>query len=201
MITKGARTRGRLVDSMLESIQVRGYAGTGLTAVLDHASAPKGSLYFHFPDGKESLGGAAVQLATEQFTELIATAAAEAPSTGAAIAHVIEALADLLTGSDYRLGCPVSVVTLEMGAHNDRLRTDCANAFATWIEAVTDRLVADGRSPAAALDLATMIVSTVEGAVIVSRAQRSVAPLRSVGAILAGLADAAPASSANGAAR
>src|SRR5690349_3876281 len=56
MATKGASTRARLAESMLELIQLQGYAGTGLNTVTAHARAPKGSLYFHFPDGKEALG-------------------------------------------------------------------------------------------------------------------------------------------------
>ena len=201
MVTKGERTRGRLVESMLESIQVRGYAGTGLNAVLDHANAPKGSLYFHFPDGKESLGEAAVQRASHQFDDLIATASAEAASVGAALLRVIDALADLLTGSDYQLGCPISVVTLEMSAHSDRLRDGCAAAFSSWISAVSEQLVTGGRSAADAHALATMIVSTVEGAVIVSRAQRSVAPLRNAGRILARIVDGGPTPSPDGTVR
>ncbi len=76
MTSKGDLTRSRLSASMLELIQTSGYSGTGLNAVIDHAGAPKGSVYFHFPDGKEGLGVAAVDLAAAQFAQLIAEAAA-----------------------------------------------------------------------------------------------------------------------------
>lgn len=178
---------------MLELIQVRGYAGTGLNAVAEQADAPKGSLYFHFPEGKEALGVAAVDRAAAQFRDLVAAAALEEATAGAALRRVVEALAAILAESDFRLGCPVSVVTLEMGAASDRLRESCAAAFESWIAPTADYLAASGRSEADARVLATTIVSTIEGAVIVSRAQRSVVPLHHAGEVLAGLVDTAPA--------
>ncbi|MGW5732961.1 MULTISPECIES: TetR/AcrR family transcriptional regulator [Streptomyces] len=176
--TKGAKTSARLVESMLELIQRNGYSGTGLNTVVEHAGAPKGSLYFHFPQGKEALGERAVELASARFGALVADSASESATPGAVVRRVIDALAGLLDDGDFQLGCPVSVVTLEMGGQSERLRDACANAFESWIAPVTELLVAHGRSRPAARALATAVVSMVEGAVIVSRAQRSTEPLR-----------------------
>ncbi|MER7370686.1 TetR/AcrR family transcriptional regulator [Nonomuraea wenchangensis] len=174
--TKGGRTSARLVESMLELIQARGYSGTGLATVTEHARAPKGSLYFHFPEGKEALGEKAIELAAERFRALLADAPDGPP--GEVVGQVVEVLAGMLADSDFQLGCPVSVVALEMGGQSERLREACARAFASWIEPVAAHLTAHGRSPAEARTLATAVVSTVEGAMIVSRAQRSVEPMR-----------------------
>ncbi|MGW8350885.1 TetR/AcrR family transcriptional regulator [Streptomyces wedmorensis] len=189
--TKGAETSSRLAESMLELIQRHGYSGTGLNAVVEHAGAPKGSLYFHFPQGKEELGERAVELAAARFGSLVtgsstatatAPASAPAPATvGEVLGRVIDELAGMLEGSDFQLGCPVSVVTLEMGAESERLRGACADAFESWIAPVSELLVAHGRPRTVARALATAVVSMVEGAVIVSRAQRSTDPLRCAG--------------------
>ncbi|MFE5909410.1 TetR/AcrR family transcriptional regulator [Streptomyces wedmorensis] len=189
--TKGAETSSRLAESMLELIQRHGYSGTGLNAVVEHAGAPKGSLYFHFPQGKEELGERAVELAAARFGSLVTgsstataavTATASAPATvGEVLGRVIDELAGMLEGSDFQLGCPVSVVTLEMGAESERLRGACADAFESWIAPVSELLVAHGRPRTVARALATAVVSMVEGAVIVSRAQRSTDPLRCAG--------------------
>jgi len=176
--SKGARTTAKLVASMLELIQQRGYAGTGLNAVAEHAKAPKGSLYFHFPQGKEALGEKAVELAALQFGTLVISSAQESATPAETVHRVIDVLAGILTDSDYQLGCPVSVVTLEMGAYSERLRSACANAFESWITPVTEYLVVHGHSPRTARSLATSVVSLVEGAVIISRAQHSTEPLR-----------------------
>ncbi len=187
--TKGAETSARLVESMLELIQRHGYSGTGLNAVVEHAGAPKGSLYFHFPQGKEALGEKAVELAAARFGSLVADSALEAATPGAVVSRAIDTLAGILTDSDFHLGCPVSVVTLEMGAQSERLREACANAFESWIAPVTEYLVAHGRPRSDAHATATAVVSMVEGAVIVSRAQRSTEPLRCAARALAALLD------------
>ncbi|AJT69908.1 hypothetical protein T261_8315 [Streptomyces lydicus] len=187
--TKGVKTSARLAESMLELIQRHGYSGTGLNTVVEHAGAPKGSLYFHFPQGKEALGEKAVELAAARFGSLVADSAPESTTPGEAVRRVIEALAGMLDDSGFQLGCPVSVVTLEMGAQSERLRNACANAFESWIAPVTEHLVAHGRPRPAARALATAVVSMVEGAVIVSRAQRSTEPLHCAAQALAVLLD------------
>jgi AcrR family transcriptional regulator len=187
--TKGAETSARLVESMLELIQARGYSGTGLNTVVEHARSPKGSLYFHFPEGKEVLGEKAVELAAARFRTLAADSVAKPGTPGDMVRRVIDTLAKMLTDSDFELGCPVSVVTLEMGARSERLRAACADAFESWIAPVADYLAAHGHPRPAARTLATAVVSTVEGAVIVSRAQRSVEPLRCAAKALAILLD------------
>ena len=174
---------------MLELIQTSGYSGTGLNAVIEHASAPKGSVYFHFPDGKEGLGVAAVERAATQFEALIAEAAASTGSAAEAARAVIEALATIVSESDYRAGCPVSVVTLEMGAENERLRQACATAFESWITPTAALLEAGGVDAEEARSLATVVVSTIEGAVIVSRALQSTEPLRSAADVVSTLID------------
>lgn len=183
--TKGARTSARLVESMLELIQTHGYSGTGLNTVVKHASAPKGSLYFHFPGGKEALGEKAVELAADRFRALVSAEG----TPGEVVGRVLDALARLLEESDYQRGCPVSVVTLEMGAQSDCLRAACAQAFESWVAPLAAHLVAHGREPEVARSLATATVSLVEGAVIMARAQRSVAPLRCAADALVPLLD------------
>ncbi|MFG3039240.1 TetR/AcrR family transcriptional regulator [Streptomyces sp. NPDC048330] len=175
--TKGAKTSLRLAESMLELIQRHGYSGTGLTMVVEHAGAPKGSLYFHYPEGKQALGERAVELAAAHFGALVADAAQEPVGPGGVLRRVIDELAGMLEGSGFELGCPVSVVTLEMGTQSERLREACTRAFESWIVPVTELLAAHGRPRPAARAMATAMVSMVEGAVIVSRAQQSTEPL------------------------
>ncbi|MFF0478754.1 TetR/AcrR family transcriptional regulator [Streptomyces sp. NPDC004284] len=175
--TKGAETSSRLAESMLELIQRHGYSGTGLNAVVEHAGAPKGSLYFHYPQGKEELGQKAVELAAARFGSLVAGSASGPVTAGEVLGRVVGELAGMLDGSDFQLGCPVSVVTLEMGGESERLRNACADAFESWVAPVSELLVAQGRPRAVARALATAVVGMVEGAVIMSRARRSTEPL------------------------
>ena len=189
MASKGDLTKARLAESMLELIQTSGYSGTGLNAVIEHAAAPKGSIYFHFPEGKEGLGVAAVELAAQRFETLIAEAAVAAGGPAEAARSAIEALTTIVSESDFRLGCPVSVVTLEMGAESERLRQACASAFESWIAPTAAFLEASGLAADDARSLATVVVSTIEGAVIVARALRSTQPLTAAADVVAELID------------
>lgn len=190
--TKGAATKQRIVESMLELVQIHGYSGTGLNTVLAHAGAPKGSLYFHFPDGKEELGELAMGLAADRFETLIAAALGGAPTKGSAgetVEAIVAALSELLETNDFQVGCPVSVVALEMGADSERLRSACARAYESWIVPVTQFLQARGHDEESARTLASSVISLMEGAMIVARARRDVQPLRDAGQTLRVLLD------------
>lgn len=54
-------TRERLVRAAVGLFQQQGYHGTGVAAVLAATDLPKGSLYHHFPGGKEELAVATVE--------------------------------------------------------------------------------------------------------------------------------------------
>ncbi|TQM33262.1 TetR/AcrR family transcriptional regulator [Nocardia bhagyanarayanae] len=186
---KGQLTSARMVDAMLDSIQSHGYAGTGINTVLAQAKAPRGSMYFHFPGGKEELGEQAIGKAAKQFQQLIADVTADAAGPGQLVTRIVEALIGLLVESDYALGCPVSVVTLEMGTHSDRLRTACATTYESWIAPVADYLMSAGHTADRARDLAETTLSTLEGAIILSRAARDTRPLASAARVLGPLLD------------
>lgn len=178
-----------MVEAMLRLIQSHGYAGAGLSAVLEAASAPKGSMYFHFPDGKEELGARAVALAADQFRTLVESVSDEAASPGQVITRIMEVLARLLVDAEFALGCPVSVVTLEMSAHSERLRAACAGAYSSWVTLVAERLAEAGVPEDRVGALADTVVSTVEGAIILSRATRDTRPLFSAARVLGPLID------------
>lgn len=193
--SKGAATQQRMVESMLALVQVHGYAGSGLNTVLAHSGAPKGSLYFHFPEGKEQLGERAVGLAAERFETLITDALKAADpqaSAGSIVESVLEALCQMVAESDFSVGCPVSVVALEMGAESERLRNACERAYESWIVPVADFLVTRGHGEAAARATASSVISLVEGAMIVARARRDVQPMRDAAQTLRTLLDLPP---------
>ena len=195
--TKGEATQQRMVESMLELIQVHGYAGTGLNAVLTHSGAPKGSLYFHFPEGKEQLGERAVGLAADHFEALIVGGARVGPAAaerGPDRRVGGRAALEFLEANDFAVGCPVSVVALEMGAESERLRTACEEAYDRWISPLTDFLVTRGHDRRSARATSSSVISLVEGAMIVARARRDVQPLRDAARTLRTLLDLPPAS-------
>lgn len=176
-LTKGDATRRRLTESMLQHIHATGYHGAGLNAVVEAAGAPKGSLYFHFPGGKSELGSSAIALVAEQFGATIQQAIETTDSADELVDAVVAQLSVQLIGSDYRVACPVAAVTLDAAADDERLRLACSDAYASWVTLLEQHLASSGASADAAHRTAVAVVSLIEGALVMCRAQRSIEPL------------------------
>ena len=53
--------RERMIDSAQRLLARRGYGAATFSAVLSDSHAPRGSIYHHFPDGKDQLVAAAIE--------------------------------------------------------------------------------------------------------------------------------------------
>jgi AcrR family transcriptional regulator len=159
-------------------IRERGAHPTAIADVLEHSGAPRGSAYHYFPGGRTQLLCEAVDFAGAFVTSRIEAAA----SAAGALDGLVDYYRDQLVRSDYRAGCPVVAVTVEAG---DPDKPDsaaavierAAAAFASWDAAIARRLTLDGAAPERAAELATLITTAIEGAIVVARAARDVAPL------------------------
>ncbi len=175
--------RERMIQSAGTLLRERGLAGTSFREVLAHSGAPRGSIYHHFPEGKNQLVEEAVRAAGVAGGQLIAAGSASGdPVT--TLRGFIHLWVQGLEASGYEAGCPLVAVTTAAGAEEPGLRGAAADAFAAWHDALAAGLRDAGLSRARARRLATTILAGVEGAVILCRAQRSGQPLKDVGAEL-----------------
>ena len=87
----------------------RGVGGTGLRDVVEHAGAPRGSLQYYFPGGKEQLLVEAMAWMAERAARPLQAAltAAEPPSPREVVHGLLDRFRELLTITDYRGGCPI----------------------------------------------------------------------------------------------
>ena len=96
-------TRTRMLDAAEDLLQDRGYHGLALAELLDRSSAPRGSLYFHFPEGKDQLVATATRDGVERVTESLRSTLAGTRSPGGAIRAILEtsaaALVDTISAS------------------------------------------------------------------------------------------------------
>ncbi len=188
--------RERLLAAAAELMQRRGYAAAGLAEITSLARAPRGSLYFHFPGGKEQLGADALRVAGAGFAVEMADACQGAPDAASGVHALVSMLSARLQASDYQLGCPIATTALEQAATCAPLRDAAHGAFARWAEVLRERLQADGAEAAVAEERALFALSAVEGALLLARAARSTRPLRIVSrqlaAVLGAPGDAAP---------
>tara|TARA_R110000868_G_scaffold94003_3_gene259810 strand:+ start:554 stop:1168 length:615 start_codon:yes stop_codon:yes gene_type:complete len=175
--SKGEATKARLVASALSTFHTQGYRGTGVNQLLSESGVPRGSLYFHFPGGKEEIASAAIAEARDQIGAGIDLAFAMAPDIGGALHLIVDGFAGVLEQSDFARGCPVTTVALEADRDTPLLSETCAGTYADWRQRLTTHLLTAGIAPARAPRLATFALSAIEGALILARAERSRAPL------------------------
>jgi TetR/AcrR family transcriptional repressor of lmrAB and yxaGH operons len=162
------RSRAALIDSAATLFRRQGYAATGLNQILDDAGVRPGSLYHHFPQGKQQLAAAVVDSEGVGIEQLLRRFLA----TGRPVADIVDRWVELLAAGlagDQRDGCPIEPIATESVNASPLVREASARAFQGWCAAIEERLVADGRPPAEAKQSALAVISLIEGALILSR--------------------------------
>jgi AcrR family transcriptional regulator len=189
MVTYMTGPRERMVVSAAMLIRERGAHATAIADVLEHSGAPRGSAYHYFPGGRAQLLREAVDYAGEYMAARLDAA----PSSIEALDDLFTGYADQLRRSEFRAGCPVVAVAVEAGdpdKPDPSVTERAAAAFARWRGVIAARLRADGVAGSQADDLALLVLSAFEGALVVARAARDVEPLDRVHAQLRSLIDA-----------
>jgi TetR/AcrR family transcriptional repressor of lmrAB and yxaGH operons len=177
-------TRERLLAAGERLFRTQGYSGTGLKQLAQEAEAPWSSMYHFFPGGKQQLGAEVVRYAADRYAALLAKAFAAFSNPADAVAAIFKAEARILSESEFRNGCPVASVTLDVASTVDELRAPCAEAFDLWIGTIARGLAATGLVPKEARALASYVLSSLEGAIVLSRAEKRIAPLERAGSFV-----------------
>lgn len=185
--------RDRMVFSAAQLIRRHGVAATGMRDVAAHAEAPRGSLQHYFPGGKDQLMAEAAQWAGRYAAKRIGrfVAGLPEPTPGALFAAIINQWREDLRTNGFDTGCPVAASVADCASGNPTVRRGAAEAFAGWREAVADALRDMGVPYKRAEALATLMISTLEGAILIARAERDIEPLDTAAKELRPLLDAA----------
>ena len=170
-------TRDRLIRTTSRLLRTQGYGATGLNQIVAEADAPKGSMYFHFPGGKEELAAAALDRFAERVGEAMVRGLGEAGSVAAAIVAFFDDEIARLERSHFADGCPVATVALDASAAHDALATSTGRAFEHWTALVAEALEAEGRTSEAAHAGGVVFLAAFEGALVMAKAQRSIEPM------------------------
>src|SRR5262252_950767 len=137
-------TRARMLETTGRLLQLRGYHGTGLNEIVAASGAPRGSLYFHFPGGKEQLAVAAMRGAGAQLAGGIDAVLASSDDLGVALGRLVDGLAAGLEASGFANGCPIATVALEAAGTSEPIRGAAREAFDAWLRALSTRLMRAG---------------------------------------------------------
>lgn len=168
--------RAAMIRSAISLIRRSGVAAVSFTDVLNASGAPRGSLYHHFPGGKAQLVTEATQVAGARITDEFARAL-DAQETPDALRTLAETLARGLDRGDYAVGCPIAAAVL--GNEPDAAAA-AKVTFDSLRELIAGKLVRDGTTPQRARSVAVLVISALEGALIVARTERNPAALDTV---------------------
>ncbi len=174
--------RERMVFAATQLIRRQGVSGTGLREVVAEAAAPRGSLQHYFPGGKDQLVREAVLWAGEYAASRVARYVREAehPTPGGLLEAIARQWTSKWERHGFAAGCPLVAAAADTAAANDELREAVRDAFAAWRVPLVDALVEMGVPTSRADPLAVLIVSALEGAIVLARTAQDPAPLRAV---------------------
>ena len=185
---RGRASRERIVARAAELFAERGVAATSLDEVLAASGAGKGQLYHYFR-GRDELVEAAVGLRCSQ----VLAGLSQALGNVASLAELEHVLADFAAGFEQMglPGCPIGSLAAEVAERNEGARRQAAAAFDAWEQLFADAISrmrerGELRSDASPSVLATALLASIEGGMVLSQARKDPASLRI--AVDAGLA-------------
>ncbi|MFI8850067.1 TetR/AcrR family transcriptional regulator [Streptomyces sp. NPDC053499] len=189
----GHGPRERMVFSAAQLIRRDGVTSTGMRDVAAHARAPRGSLQHYFPGGKEQLINEAVAWAGRYAGKRIARfrAALPEPTPSRLFAEMVRQWTDEYEKTGFAGGCPVAAATVDCAQSTRATREATAAAFGTWTEALAQALADMGVPEGRASALATLMISTLEGAVLMARSAQDNRALTNAARELGPLLDSA----------
>ena len=188
-MTRVSETRERMIEAAARLFQRRGYHGVGLMDIVREGAAPRGSIYHHFPGGKEELAVEAVQSGSRRVTELFERAAERSSMAAELVLEIGRELAGGLEESGFVEGCPLATVTLETAPASEALRAACEAAYADWLRVLSARFAQRGVPVERSRSLALLTLGAWGGALVMSRARCDTEPLRLISRELAQLLD------------
>jgi TetR/AcrR family transcriptional regulator, lmrAB and yxaGH operons repressor len=167
-------SRMRMIVAARRLYRERGYVATAFSDVLRESAAPRGSVYFHFPGGKEELGAEVAVLHAAETIAQINRSALRGRTAAELVGDFLDEARDRLVTSDFREGCAVAPIVIEAAASSEPLGQVTRRGFQDVIGVFAARLGEKGVPDPEARALATAAMAAVEGALIVSRGLRDV---------------------------
>ncbi len=177
---KDRDSRAKAIEGGERLFRTQGYAATGLTQILEESGAPKGSFYFHFPEGKRQLARAVLDVYGARVLAGIRALAAKHGDPAGFVRALCKAMAKEMEATHWTLGCAAQNLAIELAPGDREFADALAETFAGWTAVITEAIRTAYSSRAAAERRATAILAALEGAKMLARTTRSAAPFDAV---------------------
>lgn len=173
-------TRDQIIETTCDLLELQGYHATGLNQIIKESGTPKGSLYYHFPGGKEELAVEAVNHVGRIVLQRIRENLAQVDDSAESISTFIRNIALNVERSGFRAGGPITTIAMETASTSPTLRQECQRIYDEWQAAFADKLRIGGIEEQRSRRMAALIVAAIEGGVILCRTSQSQTPLQQV---------------------
>jgi TetR/AcrR family transcriptional repressor of lmrAB and yxaGH operons len=174
-MAKISSAREDMLAAAVELFRARGYEGVGVAELLTKSNAPRGSLYFHFPGGKEQIGAEVVERVGAEVAGRFRGLRESGVDMEKFIDTVFKTTAKECKERDYKASCPMAAIATGFGSDHPKLAAAVRTAFASWEQEIRLAAHARGMSEANAATFASAMLTAMEGAFVISKAQASAA--------------------------
>lgn len=177
-------TREKILTTATKLFYIKGYHATGLNLIIKESGAPKGSLYYHFPNGKEQLALEAIEVSKKAVGQCIIDLFTKYDHAIDGIQAHIQAMADVFEEGMLDINSfsimPFGLIAAESAFQNEKMRKACEDTFLYWESLYANKIKSNGYSEEEARNIATTINAMIEGAVTLSLNQKSSQPLLTI---------------------
>lgn len=165
-----------MLRAAIPLFRTRGYAGVGMAELIAASGFPRGSLYFHFPGGKEQIAAEAMAMAGARDSARYAAHVEASTTLEGFVNGIFTTSAEVLARSGYARGCGVGLIALEMSNESEGLRMAAKAVLDAWRDGLAAGFAKFGHAPAQAQKLGTATLASLQGAIVLARATRSGEP-------------------------
>jgi TetR/AcrR family transcriptional repressor of lmrAB and yxaGH operons len=179
-MTNATDSRTRLLEATADLLADRGFHAMGMKEILKASDTVAGSLYHHFPGGKDELAACSAHLAAERIDARI-EAGFRTRTPAATIEAFYAGAIEQLRDSGFATGCPIGTTAAEAVSLSGPVIEALADAFRTWTATMARGLMAHGWASDEATEAASALMSLYQGALLVARAEHDTTPMEVAG--------------------
>lgn len=170
--------RAKILLTMSQLIEKQGYHATGLNEIIEASGAPKGSVYYYFPGGKEQIAAEAIVESGKIISAQLRTSLERESSPAEAVFRFMLALADRIDEFQFGVGSPLTTAAVETSGTSEMINQACREAFAMILAVFSEKFQSAGHNEADSAELALYITTVVEGGMVMCRTYNQAEPLR-----------------------
>ena len=173
--------RSKMLESAAALLSARGFEGSSFSEVIEHSGAPRGSIYHHFPGGKEELISETITLVGDRVLAFLKnySGSQQAQTAEGFIKAFIAIWIGVLVRSECKAGCAIASVALECTS-SENLSTQAAKIFDSWRAESSRTLQHLGMAERNADAYSLLLIASLEGGLLWSRAARATSKLDDV---------------------